>query len=167
MRALVWNACCALLAPCTYSVVTSFVTLTMVAILTVGCSSQFSSPTSLSADGNATTVALDQTSGTWTLLSIQPAGQTEHVVPDGASYTLLLADGRISTKADCNVCGGNVMFSGQTMTVGPQLACTRAACPTMPFDGTYLAILEGDNAARIDSNLLTLTSPRGTLHFRR
>ena len=94
-------------------------------------------------------------------MSIQPAGQTEQSVPAGTSYALALADGRVSAKADCNVCGGNLVVGGQALTIGPLLACTRAACPTMAFENTYVAILAGDSAARIDGNSLTLTSSRG------
>ena len=53
------------------------------------------------------------------------------------------------------------------MTVGPLLACTRAACPTMAFESAYLAILAGERTTRIDGNTLTLTSARGALRFRR
>jgi len=146
--------------------VTSLV-LILLAPFAVGCSSQAFSPTSPSAGGGTTTLTADQTAGTWTLVSIQPAGQTEQVVPGGASYALTLADGRASTKADCNRCGGNLAIGDQTLTIGPNLACTRAACPTMAFESAYVEILAGDSAARIDGNSLTLTSPRGMLRFRR
>ena len=129
----------------------------------VGCASPAVSPVGPSEGGGTATL----TAGTWTLVSIQPAGQTERIVPDGASYTLTLADGRVSTNADCNVCGGSLVVGGQMLTIGPRLACTRAACPTMAFENSYVAMLEGDSAVRIDGNTFTLTSPRGVLRFRR
>ncbi len=147
--------------------VRSLVTLILVAAFAIGCSSNPVSPTSLSAGGGTTTLTTGQVAGTWTLLSIQPAGQTEQTVPAGASYQLALADGRVSTTADCNVCGGNLVVGDRTLTVGPVLACTRAACPTMAFENTYVAILAGDSVTRIDGNVLTLTSSRGALRFRR
>ena len=98
---------------------------------------------------------------------IQAAGQTEQSVPGGASYALALADGRASVRADCNTCGGTLVVASQTLTIGPLLACTRAACPTMAFENTYVAILAGDSAAQLDGNALTLTSSRGLLRFHR
>ena len=35
------------------------------------------------------------------------------------------------------------LLAGQTLTVGPSLACTRAACPTMAFENTYTSVLSG------------------------
>jgi len=147
--------------------VASFVSIIVVAAVAVGCGSGLS-PTSPSATGGVTTsIAPEQVSGTWILASVQPAGQTEVTVPGGASYELALADGRVSTRVDCNVCGGNLAVGPSTMTVGPLLACTRAACPTMAFESAYLAILAGESATRIDGDTLTLTSARGALRFRR
>ena len=145
----------------------SLVTHLLVTIFAVGCSSQPLTPTSPSPDTGSTTRPGDQTAGAWTLLSIRLAGQTEEIVPADASYTLMLADGRASTKADCNVCNGNLVVGGQTLTIGPLMACTRAACPTMAFENTYTAILAGESAVQIEGNSLTLISPRGVLRFRR
>jgi len=144
--------------------VASIVAFTLLATFAIGCSSD---PTSPSASAGATTITAGQTAGNWTLLSMQPTGHAEQTVPTGASYELTLADGRVSTKADCNVCDGSLVFAGPTLMIGPMLACTRAACPTMDFGNTYVAILEGDSTPRIDGNVLTLTSSRGVIRFRR
>ncbi len=85
--------------------------------------------------------------------------------PAGATYELSLGEGRVSARADCNVCNGALVLSGQTATIGPILACTRAACATMAFETTYVAVLAGDSVVRIDGVTLTLTSSRGTLRF--
>lgn len=148
--------------------VTSLAFMTLVVAGAVGCGSSLS-PTSPSASaGSTTTISTPaQVSGTWTLTSVQPAGQMEVTVPGGASYELALSNDRVSTKVDCNVCGGNLSVDQQTMTVGPLLACTRAACPTMAFESAYLAILAGESTTRIDGDTLTLTSARGALRFRR
>ena len=145
----------------------SLVALILVVTFAAGCSSSLSSPASPSAGTGTTALNADQVAGTWTLVSIKPADQTEQTVPAGAPYALTFADGRISTKADCNVCSGSLVVGGQTLTIGPLLACTRAACPTMIFETTYVAILAGDSVARIDGTSLTLTSSRGELRFRR
>ena len=153
--------------------VTSLTFMALVVATAVGCGSS-PSPTSPSTGSTATTSTPAQVSGTpaqvsgaWTLTSIQPAGQMEVTVPGGASYGLALSNDRVSTKVDCNVCGGNLSVDQQTMTVGPLLACTRAACPTMAFENAYLAILAGESTTRIDGDTLTLTSARGALRFRR
>ena len=125
------------------------------------------SPINPSGSEGSTALTAGQIAGTWTLSSMQPAGEAEQSAPAGASYALVLADEHASTTADCNVCGGNLVVDGQTLTVGPLLACTRAACPTMAFENTYVSILSGASAARADANALTLTSSRGVLRFRR
>ena len=144
--------------------VTSFFVLAVAALAT-GCASTAGSPTSPSAGSGSPTLTAEQLGGTWTLSSLQPAAQTEQAVPAGATYELTLGEGRVSTRADCNVCNGALVLSGQTVTIGPILACTRAACATMAFETTYVAVLAGDSVARVDGVTLTLTSSRGTLRF--
>ena len=133
----------------------------------MGCSSMTSGPTSPSGGGGSTALTADQIAGTLSLVSIQPAGQAEQAVPAGATYTLALADGRASTRADCNMCNGAFAVSGQTLTIGPLLACTRAACPTMDFESAYVTLLAGESAVRIDAASVALSSSRGVLRFRR
>jgi heat shock protein HslJ len=58
-------------------------------------------------------------------------------------------------------------LDGTTLTLGPALACTRAACSTMEFEGTFLSLLGGDSEAHADSKTMTLSSPRGVLRFQR
>ena len=98
--------------------------------------------------------------GTWILTSIQPAGQAEQAKPDGATYSLTLTDGRLSSRVDCNSCSGTFALSGSTLTTGPALACTRAACPTMAFENTYTRLLGGKNAVTASGNTLVLSSTR-------
>ncbi|MEQ1895945.1 MAG: META domain-containing protein [Vicinamibacterales bacterium] len=108
-----------------------------------------------------------QVAGTWTLSSIQPPGQSAQTVPGGATYTLTLADGNLSTRADCNTCAGRYSLTGKTLTAGPALACTRAACPTIAFENAYTSILSGESTVTASSTALTLTSSRGTLRYTR
>jgi heat shock protein HslJ len=152
---------------------TSLVTFTLLTLSAVGCADDLASPTSPSANltspsaGTLPALTAEQVAGTWRVLSIQPAGQTEQSVPSGATYQLALLDGRVSTKADCNVCSGSLAVGDSTITVGPNLACTRAACATMAFENLYVSILAGENVARIDNGVLTLTSSRGSIRFGR
>lgn len=108
-----------------------------------------------------------QVAGTWTLESVQPSGQSAQPVPGGATYTLTLADGNLSTRADCNTCAGRYTLAGKTLTAGPALACTRAACPTMTFENAYTSILSGESTVTASPTGLTLTSARGTLRYTR
>jgi heat shock protein HslJ len=144
-------------------VVLSLVGLSFVALFSLGCSGSsatLTSPSSLD-------LTAPQLPGTWSLVSIRPAGEAEQAKPSGASYTLTMVDGRLSTRADCNICGGTYTLNGQTLTAGPSLACTRAACPTMAFESTYMKLLGGESTVSLSGGTLELTSPRGVLRFTR
>ena len=150
----------------------SLLLVVTIAALAGACSDSPTSPStapSASSSGSASSSALvaAQLDGAWTLTSIQPAGQPRQDRPDGAAYTVSFADGRLSTRADCNVCGGAFSISGNTLVAGPALACTRAACATMTFESAYTALLSGDSTAVIAGNSLTLSSARGVLTFTR
>jgi len=136
--------------------------LVLAVSLVVGCAGRSSSQTSPSS-----AFTVDQLSGSWTLVSIQPAGQADQAAPPGASYTLTFADGRLSTRVDCNICNGAFTLTGQTLTAGPLLACTLAACPTLAFGNGYTSLLSGDSTITLSSNTLVLSSPRGVLRFAR
>jgi heat shock protein HslJ len=127
-----------------------------IASIVIGCVESSSTPTAPSSD---------QLAGTWNLLSIQRAGQADQLTPPGARYTLSFADGRLSTRADCNMCSGGFALSGETLTAGPALACTRAACPTMAFENAYTSLLSGDSTLTLSGNTLVLSSSRGVLRF--
>jgi heat shock protein HslJ len=138
----------------------------IIASLSVGCSGSLSAPTSPSAAATLpAALTADQLTGTWNLVSIQPTGQGEQPTPPGADYTLSFATGRLSTRADCNSCSAAFTVSGQTLTAGPAMACTRAACPTMAFENVYLSLLSGDSTATVSAGALVLASDRGLLRF--
>jgi heat shock protein HslJ len=134
----------------------------IIASLAGGCSTSSATPTSPSSSQPASQLA-----GTWSLVSIQPAGQIEQATPAGATYAVTFADGRLSTRVDCNTCNGSFSLSGQTLTAGPALACTRAACRTMEFENAYTRILGGEGTVTLSSVSLVVSSPRGVLRFAR
>lgn len=144
-----------------------FASLLFVCSLAVGCAQSMSAPTAPSGVTGSTTLTADQLAGTWQLVLIQPFGQSEQATPSTARYTLTFADGRLSTRADCNSCGGTFALSGQTLTAGPALACTRAACPTMEFESIYTRLLSGDSTVTLSDRGLQLSSGRGVLRFTR
>jgi len=147
----------------------------VVALLATGCADSASTPTSPSSGTGSPTSPLagssaptvEQLAGTWNLQSLQPAGDAVQPTPAGASYTLTFADGRLSTREDCNLCGGAFKLSGETLTAGPALACTRAACPTMAFESTYGRLLSGDSTVTLSNGTLVLSSARGVMRFTR
>ena len=124
-------------------------------------------PASPSSSTGSLGLTADQIAGTWSLASLQPAGQAIQTVPAGATYTLTLADGRMSAHADCNLCSTTFTLSGQTLNVAEVMACTRAACPTMAFESAYTSILGGTSAVVQSGTTFVLTSSRGVLTFTR
>jgi heat shock protein HslJ len=145
----------------------SFVALLLLAVASSpACSTAPAVPTGPSSiDGSTNLTA--QVGGTWTLTSIQPTGRPEHATPAPATYTMTLDGDRVSSKVDCNRCAGQMKINGNTITIGPNLACTKAACSTMEFESAYLSVLSGDSQAATVDNTLTLSSARGVLRFKR
>ena len=139
----------------------SFFVLAIVAAIGTGCSQSPRAPAAPSF------ITSEQLAGTWTLVSIEPAGQLALAAPEGTRYTLTFAEGRLSTRVDCNVCNGAFALSEDTLTTGPGLACTRAACPTMAFGNTYTSLLTGESTVTRAGDRLVLSSARGVLHFTR
>jgi heat shock protein HslJ len=136
----------------------------LVAALTAACTQSVTSPTAVSLPPSAAYTSA-QLEGTWTLASIQRAGDAKQDRPFNSTYTLSFNEGRLSTRADCNNCGGSFSVEGAVLTAGPNLACTRAACPTMAFENLYTSILGGDSQIVVTGSTLTLASSRGTLQF--
>jgi heat shock protein HslJ len=139
----------------------------LVAALTAACTQSITAPTSANAvtapPSSAYTIA--QLEGTWTLVSIHPAGGASQDRPFNSTYTITFSNGRLSTRADCNTCGAAFSMTGDVLTAGPNLACTRAACPTMEFESLYTSMLSGDSTTVVTNSTLTFTSSRGTLQF--
>ena len=105
--------------------------------------------------------------GEWRLESLRLAGGAELPPPATGRFTLRLeADGQAFVRADCNGCGGRYVLGGDTVTLS-QMACTLIACPNAPFDTQYLGLLDGTSSFDVEGDLLTITSSRGTLRFRR
>ncbi len=143
----------------------SLVCLLVVASLAIGCAESASIPTSPSSAGGSLTLTTEQLAGTWKLVFLQSAGQVEEATPSGATYTLTFDNGRLSTRADCNMCSGAFELSGSTLKAGPALACTRAACPTMAFESVYTRLLSGESTVTMTDGTLVLSSARGVLKF--
>jgi heat shock protein HslJ len=145
-------------------VINLLISLSFVASFAPGCSG---STGTLTSPSSSLDVTAPQLPGTWNLVSIRPVGEAEQTKPSGASYALTLIDGRLSTRADCNICGGTYTLNGQTLMAAPSMACTRAACPTMAFENTYMKLLAGESTVSLSGGTVELTSARGVLRFTR
>jgi heat shock protein HslJ len=109
----------------------------------------------------------DSVDGEWRIISIQPASQPLQTAPVGAQYQVGFEGGRVSLRVDCNTCNGSFMLSVAALTIGPALACTRAACATASFENAVVSLLAGDHQLRATLHNLTLTSSRGTVLLQR
>ena len=104
--------------------------LVIISALTgAACSDSSASPTSPSSLSAPSTLNAEL-AGAWTLTSIQPAGGAAQARPETADYLVTFENGRIAARADCNLCSGLATVSVGAVSIGPVLACTRAACPT-------------------------------------
>jgi heat shock protein HslJ len=144
-----------------------FFALIIAAALGAGCAESVSTPTAPSTTAGAVNFTADDLAGIWRLLSIQATGGSMMPTPAGTEYTLTLGDGRLSSRVDCNICNGSFSLSGERMTAGPLLACTRAACRTMEFEHAYTRILGGEATVTLSSEALRMSSDRGVLQFTR
>ena len=105
--------------------------------------------------------------GTWNLRNLRPAGGVEQARPASTVYSITIESGRVSARADCNTCNGSATLASSTLTLGPGLACTRAACATAAFESVFTTMLSGDHTAAVSGGALTLSSTRGVMRFER
>ena len=129
--------------------------LMSILLICAGCSDTPSSPSPDSVDGE------------WRIISIQPASQPPQTAPVGVQYRVTFADGRAAVRVDCNTCSGSFSLTGGRLTVGPALACTRAACATAAFENAVVSLLSGEHQISVTQHNLTLTSSRGTMLLQR
>ena len=125
-------------------------------LVVVGCSDD--TPTSPTAD------SLD---GVWRIISIQPATQPVEIAPVGAQYQIGFQDRRAFVRVDCNTCTGPFAVNGNTLTIGPTLTCTLAACATASYATTVVDMLSGAHEMATTLHNLTLTSSRGSILLQR
>src|SRR5574341_1102305 len=102
------------------------------ALAAVGCS-----------DDTPTSPTPDSVDGVWRIISIQPASQAVQTAPTGARYQVGFEEERAFVRVDCNTCTGPFTLTGSTLTIGPALACTRAACATARYESAVVSMLSG------------------------
>ena len=105
------------------------------------------------------------TTSPWKLQWIDRPGTGVVRAQDSDRFTLDFdGQGHVSVQADCNRCTGSYSLGVNQVTVSA-MACTRAFCPTAPFDTDYVGVLSGDSADVVSGATLELISSRGTLRF--
>jgi heat shock protein HslJ len=119
------------------------------------------------ADGTPTSPTPDSVDGVWRIISIQPASQAVQTAPTGARYQVGFEEERVFVRVDCNTCTGPFTLNGGTLTIGPMLACTRAACATAAYESAVVSMLSGAHQVSATLHNLTLTSSRGTVTLQR
>jgi heat shock protein HslJ len=105
--------------------------------------------------------------GVWRIISIQPAAQAVQTAPVGAQYQVGFENDRVFLRVDCNTCTGPFTVTGSALTVGPTLACTRAACATASYENAVVSLLSGAHEVSATLHNLTLTSSRGSILLQR
>lgn len=119
------------------------------------------------SDNTATSPTPTSVDGVWRIISIQPSSQAVQTAPVGAQYQIGFENDRAFLRVDCNTCTGPFTLSGGTLTIGPALACTRAACSTAAYESAVVSLLSGAHQMSAAQHNLTLTSSRGTVLLQR
>jgi heat shock protein HslJ len=118
-------------------------------------------------DDTPTSPTPESVAGVWRIISIQPPSQPVQPAPTAARYQVAFEDDRAFVRIDCNTCTGGYAVTGSTLTVGPALPCTRAACETADYGNAVVAMLSGSHEMAATLHNLTLTSPRGAILLQR
>jgi heat shock protein HslJ len=103
----------------------------------------------------------------WSIVSIQPASQAVQTAPAGARYQVGFEDERAFVRVDCNTCTAPFTLNGSALTIGPALACTRAACATASYESAVVTLLGGTHQMSAIAQGLTLSSSRGIVVLQR
>ena len=119
------------------------------------------------SNNSATSPTPTSVDGVWRIVSIQPSSQAVQTAPVGAQYQIGFENDRAFLRVDCNTCTGPFTLSGGTLTIGPGLACTRAACSTAAYESAVVSLLSGAHQMSATQHNLTLTSSRGTVLLQR
>jgi len=151
-----------------YRMSVATVALLIAAGCAAACTRSIASPSTDPTPAGSAPVPITITDTIWKLRSFQPSGSPNAAVPNPDGFTLeLRADGKMSVRADCNRCGGTYVVAGETLVLGSNAACTRAACSSAPFDQQYVQALAGATITRTAGDTLKAVSPAGVLTFGR
>jgi heat shock protein HslJ len=106
----------------------------------------------------------ERLSGTWALQAFQTsAGVTP--ATDSSRYTVQFgSDGRLSMRADCNVCNGPFETQGVLLTTG-LMACTRAYCGEASQSDEFIGAVSNASSYLKQDDQLLVYHDGGVLHL--
>jgi len=136
------------------------------AISFAACAETVAGPSTVTRASAAAPAAI--VAGMWKLQSLTRSDSTVVNIKDPDRFTLeFLEDGtRVALRVDCNRAAGSYKTSGNTLTVGPALAMTKAYCAeTAQLGDDYVTVISGDSTVTSTATSLQLASSRGTLRF--
>jgi heat shock protein HslJ len=95
------------------------------------------------------------------------SGDAVSSVPVGVTASITIAGGRVDVEAGCNMGGGPVEVTADTLTFGP-IATTKMACEAGPasVESAVLGVLNGTVDYTIDADVLTLDAGNAGLILR-
>jgi heat shock protein HslJ len=107
--------------------------------------------------------------GSWRLVALTEAGKPTVTVPQPDRFTAeFRAEGVVSLQADCNRCLGAFKAGGDgTLSIGGNMACQLAYCPSAPLDTTFASLVSNATTWTATDGGLELRSPAGVLQLRR
>jgi heat shock protein HslJ len=96
---------------------------------------------------------------TWQLTTFVD-GESASSTLAGTTVTLQLEEGRLSGNASCNTYNSSYTLEGDALTVAPEIATTRMACPDdiMSQEAAYLQVLSAVTGYQLEGTTLTLTT---------
>ena len=102
----------------------------------------------------------------WVLDSIVDGGAVSSV-PAGVTASMRIVDGQLELDAGCNIGGGPVAVTDDTLAFGPMML-TKRACQAGPssVEQAVTTVLTGTVAYTIDADLLTIDAGGSGLVFR-
>jgi heat shock protein HslJ len=95
------------------------------------------------------------------------SGDAVSSVPAGVTAAIRISGGRVDVEAGCNMGGGLVEITPDTLTFGP-IALTKMACEAGPMavETAVMTVLSGGVGYTIDANVLNLDAGDAGLIFR-
>jgi heat shock protein HslJ len=132
-----------------------------------GSTSNPAAPTAPGGSGGSGTQGTLALAGSWSAVSLQPAGAPAVVVDQPARFTAdFRADGSLALRADCNRCACGYTAGAGSLTTTP-MACTRAACSSSPLDSQFAGLVGSATSWTVTGDRLELASAAGVVDLRR
>lgn len=95
------------------------------------------------------------------------SGDAVSSIPTGVTAAIRITSGTIDVESGCNIGGGSVEVTDDTITIGP-IALTKRGCEADPaaVEQAVIAVLSGPVRYTVDADVLTLDAGASGLIFR-